>query len=65
MVRISRIEKGIAQNQFSFSDWESKFATLHGTTLEDSKSTQKSEQSLQYLHCNPQKTHNSAKTQKI
>ena len=65
MALISRIKKGIAQNQFIFIDWESKFAAVHETTLGDSKSTQKSEQSLQYLHCKPQKTQISAETQKI
>ena len=58
MVRISRIKKGITQNQLIFIDWESKFAALHETTLGDSKS-------LQYLHCNPQKAQISAETQKI
>ena len=43
MTRISRIKKGIPQNQFSFIYWESKLAALHETTLGDSKSTQKSE----------------------
>ena len=46
MARISRIKKGITQNQFIFIDWESKFAALHVTTLGYSKSNQKSEQSL-------------------
>jgi len=65
MARISRIKKGITQNQFIFIDWESKFDALHETTLGGSKSTQKSELSLQYLHCKPQKTQISAQSQKI
>ena len=43
MARISRIKKGIAQNQFIFINWEIKLAALHETALGDSKSTQKSE----------------------
>ena len=43
MARISRIKKGITQNQFIFIDWESKFAALHETTLGDSIRNHKSE----------------------
>ena len=63
MARISHIKESITQNQLIFINWESKFAALHETTLGDSKSTHKSEQSLQYLQCKPQKTQISAETQ--